>query len=184
MENEYRKFLSSLGADEINHHDRSLSEHLIGTFRLLSKWGNSSEVAAAGAFHSIYGTEEFKTRAVSLERRSEIVALIGEDAEALVYLFGAADRRSFYDIVDGEPPFVTIPNKENERFEITEAQYKSLLELEAANIVDQAMHQRGVPDSVIIFWINAFRSKRKFLSAEAVAESEAVLADALARNAT
>jgi hypothetical protein len=140
-------------------------------------------VAAAGAFHSIYGTEEFKTRAVSLDRRSEIASIIGRDAETLVYLFGAANRRNFYDGAEGEAPFVRIPGEENKKVDITDEQYRSLLELEAANIVDQAIHQRGVPDSIINFWINAFRSKRKFLSNAAAAESETVLAEALLRNA-
>lgn len=180
----YRNALSLLGADDVNHHGRKLTEHLIGTYSLLLKWGNSPKVAAAGAFHSIYGTEEFKTRAISLNRRAEIAALIGNEAETLAYLFGVSDRRRFYEVKDGEKPFVTIPAEGNATLEITEEQYRSLLEIEVANIVEQAMHQTGVPDTVIRFWINAFEAKHMCLSKGAAVESKAVLEKALVRNAT
>ncbi|MDF3889138.1 DUF6817 domain-containing protein [Cupriavidus basilensis] len=35
-----RDVLSALGTDDINHHGRQLSEHLVGTYALLAAWGN------------------------------------------------------------------------------------------------------------------------------------------------
>jgi hypothetical protein len=46
-------------------------------------------------FHSIYGTERFQGFTLSLERREEVRALIGERAERLAYLNCAMNRPSF-----------------------------------------------------------------------------------------
>ncbi|MGE8364025.1 hypothetical protein ACU4GI_44990 [Cupriavidus basilensis] len=35
-----RNVLSALGTDDINHHGRPLSAHLVGTYALLAAWGN------------------------------------------------------------------------------------------------------------------------------------------------
>jgi hypothetical protein len=179
MKSDYKSVLSSLGADSINHHGRMLTDHLIGTSQLLAKWGNPKEVIAVGAFHSIYGTEEFKNQAISLDRRSEIAQLIGDEAEHLVYLFSVANRRAFYEVTDGEAPFVKVPREGDRKIPISKAQYKALLELEAANIVDQALHHTGVPESVVSFWFEAFRSKRHYLSEGAVTETDDILGIAL-----
>lgn len=183
MEHEYRKVLSALGADDVNHHGQTLTEHLIGTYRLLAKWGNSTEIAAAGAFHSIYGTEEFKTRAVSLDRRDEIASLIGQEAETLVYLFGMADRRSLYNIPNGHTLSVSLAGDNQRSLQITASQYQSLIEIEAANIVDQALLHKNVPEVVINYWKSVFKAKRELLSDGAAYETEKVLQKALQKNA-
>lgn len=52
--------------DEILHFGRPLTVHLIETARWLEKWGCHPTLIAAGAFHSIYGTEkEFREKALS-----------------------------------------------------------------------------------------------------------------------
>ncbi|KDP85836.1 hypothetical protein CF70_011550 [Cupriavidus sp. SK-3] len=53
--------------------------------------------------------------------------------------------------------------------------YAALLEIEAANIVEQAANQKGVPQSVVQFWLRAFESRRIFLSEGAVAAYRVVL---------
>jgi len=129
----------------------------------------------AGAFHSVYGTEEFRSRTLPLSKRATLVALIGEEAEELVYLFGAADRRSFYSFPNAGPFSVALPAT-GESVLIDDITYASLIEIEAANIVEQAMHQRGVPDHVVRFWLDAFRSRRHCLSTGAMDAVESVLA--------
>ncbi|MBV8156048.1 MAG: hypothetical protein JO278_00230 [Dyella sp.] len=170
-----RTALDGFGANEINHHGRPLTEHLVGTWRLLMQWQNPPIIALAGAFHSVYGTEEFKARALPLSKRPTLVALIGEEAEALVHLFGAADRKSLYNVPDAGPFSIALPAT-GESVLIDGRTYSSLIEIEAANIVEQAMHQRGVPAHVVGFWIDAFESKRHCLSAGAMNAVEAVLA--------
>lgn len=174
MEQVFRQALTHLGADEVDHHGRALTEHLLGTWRLLEEWRNPPSVASAGAFHSVYGTEEFKTKTLPLSKRSAIAALIGSEAEELVYLFCLADRRGFYKQPDSGPFSVLLPAN-GERIEIDNRIYASLLEIEAANIVEQAMHQTAVPDHVVSFWLQAFDSKRCFLSAGAAAAYRSAL---------
>ncbi|MGE6493120.1 DUF6817 domain-containing protein [Cupriavidus metallidurans] len=170
-----RTMLASLGASDIDHHGRSLSEHLVGTWRLLTEWRNAPMIAVAGGFHSIYGTEEFKTKALPLSERSRVAAMIGAKAEELAYLFGAADRRGLFNAPDAEPVYVFLPAT-GETVLIDGSAYSSLIEIEAANIVEQAMHQQGVPNHVVRFWLQAFESRRHCLSAAAMVAIESVLA--------
>ncbi|WP_430869930.1 DUF6817 domain-containing protein [Cupriavidus basilensis] len=65
-------------------------------------------MALAGAFHSVYGTEEFAARALPLTSRGKIAALLGTEAERLVYFLCVADRRRFYDVPVGGP-FHIVP---------------------------------------------------------------------------
>lgn len=52
-------------------------------------------VLAAGLFHSIYGTEGFQGRVVSLSDRPSVQRLIGPSAEQLAFANCVMDRRSF-----------------------------------------------------------------------------------------
>ena len=177
-----RDALSALGADDIDHHGRPLSVHLIGTYALLGAWGNPDFVALAGAFHSIYGTEEFAAKAQPLSRRGTIARLIGTEAENLAYAFCIADRRALYN-VPIEGPFHMVTPAHGHRVAISRGTYAALLEIEVANIVEQAANQKGVPQAVVQFWLRAFESRRLFLSRGAVAAYRVALADYEARGA-
>lgn len=183
MENAYRDALRSLGADLVDHHGRVLTEHLMGTFNLLVEWGNGPTVSAAGAFHSVYGTEEFKTQAVPLVQRSRIVTIIGAEAEELVYLFCIANRRALYDEPESEPPYVVAPSLGGRRFAISKQQYANLIEVEVANILEQAAHQHSAPASAVRFWLSAFDKKRHLLSEPCRNAYPAVLGDWLDNHA-
>jgi hypothetical protein len=95
----------------INHSGRAFFEHLKGVHDLLRDWGNPEHVCVAGLFHSIYGTQYFKHRCLPLNRRAELVDLIGVEAECLVYEFCTQDRARLRD--------------------------PQLLEIEAANLIEQ-----------------------------------------------
>ncbi len=88
------QFLVEVGVEQISHTKKSYLAHLIGVYRYLEDRGCSTEVCRAGMFHSIYGTEMFQAFTLSLERRPEVRALIGERAERLAYLNCAMDRDS------------------------------------------------------------------------------------------
>jgi hypothetical protein len=94
---QFTRFLVEVGVEEISHTKKSYLSHLIGVYRFLEERGCSAEVCRAGMFHSIYGTELFQGFTLSLERRPEVRALIGERAERLAYLNCAMDRASFDD---------------------------------------------------------------------------------------
>ncbi|HEX5126718.1 MAG TPA: GNAT family N-acetyltransferase [Rhodocyclaceae bacterium] len=84
--------LRELGADKLPHSGRTFIEHLTGTYDLLKSWDCGEEIALAGLFHSIYGTNAFQQSSLSFERRGELRALIGERAEQLAFLFCSIER--------------------------------------------------------------------------------------------
>jgi hypothetical protein len=88
-------FLVSLGTEQVGHTTKSYLAHLIGVHRYMEERGCGEELCRAGMFHSIYGTELFQRFALTLERRPEVRALIGDRAERLAYLNCAMDRASF-----------------------------------------------------------------------------------------
>ncbi|GGL21574.1 DUF6817 domain-containing protein [Caulobacter rhizosphaerae] len=94
VEDKY-KFLARFGADGVGHSGRALLDHLTATASMLQAWGEDEAVCDAGLFHSVYGTESFKRAILSVDRRAEVAAVIGQRAERLAYLFGAMTKRSF-----------------------------------------------------------------------------------------
>ena len=78
-------YLKSVNAYDIPHSGRNLGTHLWGVYNLLKKENNTEDVCLAGLFHSIYGTNKFKT--VCETNRNTIKNLIGEKAEFLVWVF-------------------------------------------------------------------------------------------------
>ncbi|MBM3458973.1 MAG: hypothetical protein FJX77_10635 [Armatimonadetes bacterium] len=87
-------FLVGLGTDRVPHSQTYFLSHLIGVYRDLKAWGAPEHLALAGLFHSIYGTEAFQGFKISLDRRGEVQALIGADAERIAYLNCALTRES------------------------------------------------------------------------------------------
>jgi hypothetical protein len=88
--------LKGLGAEEKKHVNGSLLSHLQGTHDLLRAWGNRTAICHAGLYHAVYGTADFQDKLISVQSRDSIAALIGKEAEQLVYLFSACDRDYVY----------------------------------------------------------------------------------------
>jgi hypothetical protein len=128
----------------------------------------------AGAFHSIYGTEKFKVKTLPLERRSEAKVFIGERAEELVYLFGLSYRHGLFDLTDAGPYEAHLPSLDR-RVQIARATYSSLIEIEAANIVNAALHQAKAPAWAAPWWLGRFEAKSAFLSVDAFESCKRVL---------
>jgi hypothetical protein len=88
--------LVGLGAADIPHPGGRLLDHLVRTHDLLEEWGEAPAVRLAGLCHAAYGTDGFPTPLLDLGDRQRLRAVIGEDAEHLVYDYGACDRRATY----------------------------------------------------------------------------------------
>ncbi len=82
-----KDYLLSRSVDSAEHSGASLWEHLAGVHRILQVVGSEDYVCHAGLFHSVYGTQSFKTVSVDNSKRSEVQALIGTQAESLVWAF-------------------------------------------------------------------------------------------------
>ncbi|MGA7157363.1 MAG: aspartyl/asparaginyl beta-hydroxylase domain-containing protein [Acidobacteriaceae bacterium] len=91
------RFLDERGATDMSHgSDRSLHDHLIGTMKILSHWGQPEEVITAGLLHSIYATDVYRQQLIPLSERQRVRDLAGSSAERLAYLFGCIRRESLF----------------------------------------------------------------------------------------
>jgi hypothetical protein len=81
----------------IEHSNKSVEEHLVGTFLILDEWKASESLKVAGAFHNIYDTEKFKLGIFDQSERESVSNKIGSDAEFIVYLFSKLKWSAFVD---------------------------------------------------------------------------------------
>lgn len=88
--------LASHGAAGIAHPGGTLLAHLERVGALLGQWGARPMVRSAGLCHAWYGTDGFDVELGNLASRDDLAALIGEDAEQLVYFYASCDRRFSY----------------------------------------------------------------------------------------
>jgi hypothetical protein len=85
-------FLREHGAESIEHPGGTLYAHLRRVRRRLAALGAATHVQLAGMTHAAYGTDGFDRALVPWTDRDALRRVVGEDAEALVYLYGACDR--------------------------------------------------------------------------------------------
>src|SRR5262249_28944410 len=116
--------LAARGAAKTRHGRRTFLEHLIGTWRILQLWPQPEALCPAGLFHSVYGTEYFRTSHYATTERERVRAVIGEEAEEIAFSFCTIERRAIH-----EGPFA------------------QLQVLEAANIAEQTCAPSGAPGS-------------------------------------
>lgn len=69
---EHLDLLIALNTDENPHSGGELIDHLKGTHDYLASWGNEQAVCLGGLFHSIYGTQSYKTESATVEVRAYI----------------------------------------------------------------------------------------------------------------
>lgn len=140
------ELLRNLGFGEITHdsHVPFLS-HLVGTRRLLARWGSPWELCDAGLFHSVYGTEFFPTAApVS---RSEVRDVIGAGAERLAWLW-CTIRRDTIDAAAGS----AVDRHTGDGIALAPSELSDIATLWAADTVEQlgrmAPHERAFADGL------------------------------------
>jgi hypothetical protein len=81
-------FLEELGVGNTRHNsNEKLLPHLVGTRGLLAAWGARPVLCDAGLCHSLYGTEHFSHPTLEEAVRDRLRAALGEEAEALVWLW-------------------------------------------------------------------------------------------------
>ena len=80
---------------EFAHARDTFGSHLLGTFSILSAWGQSKDIARVGLFHTAFSGDAFIFHffeSHSDEDRAALRAVVGTEAERLVHLFGTMDR--------------------------------------------------------------------------------------------
>lgn len=101
---ELTEFFIRIGADQVEHTEKTYLAHAIGVHNDLKTWGCDEELCRAGLFHSIYGTAKFQSFKLPLDQRADLIAMIGERAELLCYLNCAMDRNVFDATVQSAGP--------------------------------------------------------------------------------
>jgi uncharacterized protein DUF6817 len=98
--------LAERGAAGIAHPGGTLLAHLERVAALLEQWGARPTAQLAGLCHAWYGTDGFAVALGDVAHRDELAALIGAEAEQLVYFYASCDRRfSYRHLVQPGGPF-------------------------------------------------------------------------------
>jgi hypothetical protein len=138
VDKRYQDFLvEHLHVQEVRHTGRSFFEHLKGTHDLLRDWGNPEPVCLAGLFHSIYGTWHFRHTALPIEKRALLAELIGKEAEFLAYVFCVSERPKIFLANAGRSEISIHDHYANEFIQLSRGDLINLLEIEAANLIEQ-----------------------------------------------
>ncbi|MFI6658925.1 DUF6817 domain-containing protein [Streptomyces sp. NPDC050523] len=166
--------LREFGAESIAHPGGTLLTHLERVQARLARWKSRPPLQLAGLCHAFYGTDGFPVALLPLERRGDLAALIGVEAEAIVYLYASCDRKATY------PALTRADGWFHDRF--TSRSYvpgpqlrRDFTELSAANeldlvTVDAAFRDQYGPDLLALF-----TRLQDLLSADAWRECRTVL---------
>lgn len=129
--------LRELGAAGIAHPGGTLLAHLQRVQEQLAVWDARPALQLAGLCHAFYGTDGFPVALLSLDRRDELAAAIGVEAEGIVYLYASCDRKATYPtLADADASF---HDRFTGRARIPEPQLRrDFAELSAANELDIA----------------------------------------------
>jgi len=153
--------LGERGAGNLAHGpQRTLSDHLRGTMKVLLHWQQPQDVVAAGLLHSIYATDIYHQQLVPFSERSRVRQIAGTSAERLVRLFGTIRRDSFFQNLSrlqGEP-WVDIHvecHRGPDAAKISREDAGKLLVIYMANAAEQTRKTGGGPGvwvSVVSRW--------------------------------
>ena len=123
-----KRFLEEVGTSNLGHSGRTLLDHLFGTADILIKYNRPPEEVKAGMFHSIYGTDLYRSaKDLDIDRQS-VIDIIGEEAEELAHQFCILAPRT-EKIINGL---------------VAEKYIDSLRWIEYANIKEQNPHSRNL----------------------------------------
>jgi hypothetical protein len=137
------EFLLARGALDIDHPGGTLLAHLQRTHDTLLRWGARPALRLAGLAHAAYGTDGFPQGLINPDARSNLVQLIGSEAEEIVYTYGSCDRQFSY------PTLTNAEPRLRDRFtgEITRPETQMIsdfVELTIANELDVLSHNEDL----------------------------------------
>ncbi|HBM88792.1 MAG: hypothetical protein P1U69_03150 [Parvibaculaceae bacterium] len=167
--------LSDLGAGDFAHLNGSLEEHFVGVYDLLVEWNAARPLQDAGLFHAAYGTSGFTDQMVSLDQRHLIAEIIGEEAEAIVYLYCSCDRDVFWPRIGVAEPLLFKDRFSDTELEPSQQQLREFCELTAANELQLAAADPSFADQYRAEFIDVFARMAPWLTLQATAYSRSVL---------
>lgn len=93
----------SLGADSLAHPGGTLLAHLERVHALTTAWDAPPSTQLAALCHATYGTDGFPHALLPPARRARLAEVIGTEAEAIAYAYGACDRTHTYAHLGRDP---------------------------------------------------------------------------------
>ncbi|MFB7932578.1 DUF6817 domain-containing protein [Streptomyces sp. NPDC056039] len=166
--------LHRLGAAEIAHPGGTLVAHLQRVRGRLAAWDARPALQLAGLCHAFYGTDGFPTALLPPDRRSDLAAVIGAEAEAIVYLYASCDRQATYPtLADTDGPF---RDRFTGRLHTPDPRHRrDFAELSTANELDLARLAPAFREKWGPQLLTLFARFRPLLSEPAWSDCEAVL---------
>jgi len=146
---------------EFAHGTSTFYKHLKGTFGLLSAWGQPEVVRRTGLAHTSYSGDLFAFYLFDSNeeaQRNVVRELLGEESEALTYLFGTIDRGTlcnFKELINNERNFTTCPSgdqtvairsKDLNFIDINPRDSANILMVTIADYLDQMVDTNGWKD--------------------------------------
>jgi uncharacterized protein DUF6817 len=135
------------GADELDHAGGTLYVHLHRVAKRLTSLGASDTLALAGLAHAAYGTDGFPTHLFDWQtERSVLEAVIGPEAELLVYRYGSCDRESSWrDLAEHR----TVTDRfTGTAEELTDDELRDFVDLTIVNELDVLDHAPDLEDKL------------------------------------
>jgi len=129
--------LDKYNLDGFKHTDEGLVNHLMGTYNILKDWACSKNLCIAGLCHSIYGTESYRNNPVDVSERNQIRDLIGDEAEKIVYYFGAHVKDTLWENLDRDKDYYFLDRLESKEISISTGELSDLITLTLANWLEQ-----------------------------------------------
>jgi hypothetical protein len=135
---ELTEYFQQVGAAEVAHSTKTYLAHAIGVYNDLKKWGCDEEVARAGLFHSIYGTELFQRFTLPLERRGEVRELIGRRAEQIAWMNCAIDRAYFdREVLKSSGPYRILDRFSGQELDVSDEDFHDLCVVHMCDWLEQ-----------------------------------------------
>ncbi len=117
------------------HSGRTLLDHLVGTYWLLSDWGCEEDICLAGLVHSAYGTASLSHTTIPVTERAKLKSLVGAEAERLAYLFSACATTA--DRVKAVAKGTIQSRYDGREIDVSVEDARKVLVIECANLIEQ-----------------------------------------------
>jgi len=140
MSSAAEEFLAARGAARIPHPGGTLLAHLRRVSARLAAWGADPDVQLAGLCHAAYGTDGFDRSLLDVTERPLLAELIGDRAEALVYLYASCDRAAVYPRLGPRGPVLFRDRFTGREHTPAETGLRAFLTITAANELDVLAH--------------------------------------------
>ncbi|MGC4790359.1 DUF6817 domain-containing protein [Micromonospora sp. DT178] len=174
-DSELRRWLRQRGAETIQHPGGTLYAHLCRLHDRLAELGCGVDAQLAGLAHAVYGTDGFYVTLLDRTDRATLRNLIGDDAEALVYLYGACDRRRTWRelATTGE----VVDRFTDQTWHLSPGQMRPFVDLSIVNELDIVEQDPLTADKYGAYFRSLFAAWAPIASPQVTSEAQRLLSE-------